>query len=218
MRFFELAFLSSISPQTLAVVLYLLGGKKGLKHSWLFVGGALFTSMVAGAVVAVGLADTGIHLSGLTSGHRMPGAYIVAGVVLLLFAGYVLWWHQRARSHHKKKDRERDSRRLERMVQSSWVALGVGLIFGFPGPGYALALAETSGHAPGFTIATVVIFSVISYSWGWIPIVWFMFDKDRAVRVLTGLRTGVAKHHIAIIVLVLAAVGLYLLLLGLLTL
>jgi len=218
MRFFELAFLSSISPQTLAVVLYLLGGKKGLKHSWLFVGGALFTSLVAGTVVAVGLADTGIHLSGLTSGHRMPGAYITAGLVLLLFAGYVLWWHERARSHRKKKDRASDSRRLERMVESSWVALGVGLIFGFPGPGYALALAETSGHAMGFTMATVVIFSVISYSWGWIPIVWFMFDQNRAVRVLTRFRTGVAKHHIAIIVSVLAVVGLYLLILGLLTL
>jgi hypothetical protein len=45
-----------------------------------------------------------------------------------------------------------------------------------------------------------------------------MLDKDRAVRVLTGLRTGVAKHHIAIIVSVLAAVGLYLLVIGLLTL
>ena len=218
MRFFELAFLSSISPQTLAVVLYLLGGKKGLKHSWLFVGGALFTSLVAGTIVAVGLADTGIHLSGLTSGHRMPGAYITAGLVLLLFAGYVLWWHERARSHRKKKDRASDSKRLERMVESSWVALGVGLIFGFPGPGYAIALAETRGHAMGFTMATVVIFSVISYSWGWIPIVWFMFDQSRAVRVLTRFRTGVAKHHIAIIVSVLAVVGLYLLILGLLTL
>ena len=115
MRFFELALLSSISPQTLAVVLYLLGGKKGLKHSWLFVGGTLITSLLAGTIVAAGLADTGIHLSGLTSGRRMPGAYIVAGPLLLLFARHVFWWAARGRSPHNKKDTAGDSRGGERV-------------------------------------------------------------------------------------------------------
>ena len=217
MQFFELALLSSISPQTLAVVLFLLGGKKGLKHAWLFVGGTLFTSVVAGLVVAIGLGDLGIHLNGLGNGHRFPGIYIGLGVLLMLFAAYVLARHLRARSRPRKHDRTREEQRLNHMVASSWVALGVGLIFGMPGPGYALALAETSGRGMLFTVGTVLVFSVISYSWGWIPNVWFMCDRQRAVRRLTAFRAAIAKHDIAIIVTVLMIIGLYLTVVGIAT-
>ena len=217
MYFFELALLSSISPQTLAVVLFLLGGRNGLKHAWLFVGGTLFTSVVAGLVVAVGIGDLGIHMNGLGNGHKFPGVYITLGLLLIGFAAYVLVRHLRARSRPKKKDRTREDRRLNHMVESSWVALGVGLVFGMPGPGYALALAETSGRGMAFTLGTVLVFSVISYSWGWIPNVWFMCDRQRAVRRLTAFRAAIAKHDIAIIVTVLTVIGLYLTIVGIVT-
>lgn len=217
MHFFELALLSSISPQTLAVTLFLLGGKQGLKHAWLFVGGTLFTSVVAGLVVAAGLGDLGIHLNGVGGGTKFPGIYITLGVLVLLFAAYVWWRHLRARLKPHKKDRSRENRRLNRMVESSWVALGVGLVFGMPGVGYALALAEVSGHGWGFIVGAVLVFSAISYSWGWIPNVWFMLDRERAVRVLTRFRAAIAKHDIAIITVVLMVVGLYLLIFGLVT-
>ena len=55
MGFFELALISSVSPQTLAVVLYLLGGTRGLRHAWLFVAGTLLTSLASGALVAYGI-------------------------------------------------------------------------------------------------------------------------------------------------------------------
>lgn len=217
MHFFELALLSSISPQTLAITLFLLGGKQGLKHAWLFMGGTLLTSVVTGLAVAAGIGDLGIHVGGAGGGHRFPGIYIGLGVVVLLFAGYVWWRHVRARSHPKKKDRTREDRRLNHMVESSWVAFGVGLVFGMPGVFYALALAESSGHGAFFTLCTVLVFSAISYSWGWIPNLWYMFDRDRAVRVLTRFRAAIAKHDIAIITVVLLIVGVYLVIFGLVT-
>jgi len=216
-HFFELAALSSISPQTLAVTLFLLGGRQGLKHAWLFVGGTLFTSIVAGLVVSAGIGDLGIHLSGVGGGRRFPGIYIGLGVVVLLFAAYVWWRHTRARLNPHTKDRTRENRRLNHMVESSWVALGVGLVFGMPGVGYALALAEVSGHSWGFILGAVLVFSAISYSWGWIPSVWYMLDRDRAVRILTRFRAAIAKHDIAIVTVVLVIVGLYLLVFGLVT-
>ena len=63
----------------------------------------------------------------------------------------------------------------------------------------------------------MLVFSAISYSWGWIPNVWFMLDRDRAVRVLTRFRAAIAKHDIAIITAALMVVGLYLLIFGLVT-
>lgn len=217
MHFFELAAISSVSPQTLAVTLFLLGGNRGLKHAWLFVGGTLFTSVVAGLVVSAGIGDLGIHVGGAGGGKQFPGIYIGLGVLMLLFAGYVWWRHVRARLNPHPKDRTRAERRLNHMVESSWVSLGVGLIFGMPGVAYALALAELSGHSWGFMLAAVLVFSVISYSWGWIPNVWFMLDRDRALRVLTRFRTAIAKHDIAIITVVLVIAGLYLLIFGIVT-
>ena len=216
MGFFELALISSVSPQTLAVVLYLLGGTRGLRHAWLFVSGVMLTSGVSGLLVAVGIGDLGIHVDGLGGGRHFPAVYIAGGVLLVLFAGYVLWRHLRARAHPRAHDRRRAEQRLEHMVESSRVSFGVGLIFGLPGVWYALALAETSGHSVLFTVATVLVFSAISYSWGWGPIVWFMADRARALRLLTALRAAVGRHRIAIVVTVLVLVGAYLIVLGVL--
>ena len=218
MGFFELALISSVSPQTLAVVLYLLGGTRGLRHAWLFVSGTLITSLASGALVAYGIVDLGIHPAGLGDGMHFPVVYITAGVLLLLFAAYVLWRHVHARTRPREHDRAREDARLERMVESSKVSFVVGLIFGLPGVWYALALVETTGHGVGFTIATIVVFSLISYSWGWIPILWFMADHQRALRMLTALRAAAGRHRIAIIVTVLVLVAAYLIVLGVLTL
>ncbi len=218
MSVLKLAFLSSISPQTLAVVLYLLGGKRGAKHASLFVGGTLITSFVAGIAVTQGLADTGIHVDSVGGGRHLPGVYVGFGIALLLFAGYVLWRSHRAEAHRHHRDREKESRRLDRMVESSYICLGVGLIFGVPGPGYALVLAEAAGTPFGHMLLVVTAFSLISYSWGWIPVLWYMVDRDRALRRLQALRAGVSRHRIALIVSVLALVGTYLVVLGVLTL
>lgn len=217
MNVLEFAFLSSISPQTLAVVLYLLGGKRGAKHASLFVSGTLITSFVAGIAVTQGLADTGIHVGSIGGGRHFPGIYLGFGTALLLFAGYVLWRSHRAEAHHHHTDREKDSRRLDRMVESSYACLGVGLVFGVPGPGYALVLAETAGNPLGHVLLVVTVFSLISYSWGWIPVLWYMLDRDRAMRRLQALRAGATRHRIALIVSVLSIVGAYLVVMGVLT-
>lgn len=218
MGFFELALISSVSPQTLAVVLFLLGGTRGLRHAWLFVTGTLITSLVSGGLVAYGIVDLGIRPSGLGDGMRFPAVYITGGVLLLLFAAYILWRHVHARTRPREHDRKREDARLDRMVESSKVSFAVGLLFGLPGVWYALALVETTGHGAWFTLATIVVFSLISYSWGWIPILWFMADRQRALRRLTALRAAADRHHIAIIVTVLVLVGAYLIVLGVLTL
>lgn len=217
MGFTELALLSSISPQTLAVVLYLLGGRRGLRHAWLFVAGLLLMSIASGVLVAVGMVDLGIHLDGLGGGRRFPTVYLVGGILLVLFAAYVLVRHARARTLLARPDRAREERRLERMVESSWVSFGVGLVFGLPGVWYALALAEASGDGSGRTLAAVLVFSVISYAWAWIPVLWFMADHQRALRLLTRLRAAVGRHRIAIVVTVMLLVGGYLIVLGILT-
>ncbi|MFM8828081.1 MAG: GAP family protein [Actinomycetota bacterium] len=218
MGFFELALISSVSPQTLAVVLYLLGGTRGLRHAWLFVAGLLITSVTSGALVAYGIVDLGIRPTGLGDGRRFPAVYITAGILLLLFAGYVLWRHLHARSRPREHDRRKEDARLERMVESSKVSFAVGLLFGLPGVWYALALVETTGHGAWYTAATIVVFSLISSAWAWIPILWFMADHQRALRMLTALRTAAGRHRIAIIVAVLVLVGTYLIVLGVLTL
>ena len=218
MSFFELALISSISPQTLAVVLYLLGGTRGLRHAWLFVTGTLLTSLVSGGLVAYGIVDLGIRPTGLGNGRHFPVVYMAAGALLVAFAGYILWRHVHARTRPHKHDRAREEARLDRMVESSKVSFAVGLIFGLPGVWYALALVETTGNGIGFTVATIVVFSLISYSWGWIPILWFMADRQRALRMLTALRAAAGRHRIAIVVTVLVLVGAYLMVLGVLTL
>lgn len=215
--FLALALLSSIAPQTLAVSLYLLGGRHGVRHAWLFVTGLMLTSLGAGVLVAIGMGDLGIHVGDIGHGRRFPAVYITLGILALLFAGYVLWRHIRARSHPRHAERERDERRLDRMVESSWVAFGVGLMFGMPGVPYALALAEATGSGAAHMLWVIVGFSLITNSWGWIPCVWFMFDRERALRRLTALRASVARHHVAIIVTVLALVGIYLVIFGIVT-
>ncbi len=218
MGFFELALISSVSPQTLAVVLFLLGGTRGLRHASLFVGGTLIASLASGALVAYGIVDLGIRPTGLGDGRRFPVIYMLAGALLVAFAAYVLWRHVHARTRRHVRDRSREEARLERMVESSRVSFAVGLLFGLPGVWYALALVETTGHGPAFTAMTILVFSVISYSWGWIPILWYVADRDRALRALTAMRATVGRHRMAIVVTVLLLVGAYLIILGVLTL
>ncbi len=217
MGFFELALVSSVSPQTLAVVLFLLSGNRGVRHAWIFTSGTLITSVASGLLVATGIGDLGIHLDGFGNGRHFPTADLVGGSVLIAFAAYVVWRHLSARSHPRHADHAREERRLARMVESSRVSFVVGLIFGLPGIWYALALAETNDHGAALTLAVVLVFSAISYSWAWGPILWFMVDGERALRLLAGLRSAVGRHRIAIVVGVLVLVGVYLVVLGVLT-
>ena len=195
----------------------MLGGRNGLRNTWVFIGGEVFTSLVSGAAVALGIADLGIHVGSIGGGAKFPGIYIGAGALLLVAAAWVLWRSRHPRARRHEHDRHQAEQRLERMAESWKVALGVGLVFGLPSPWFALALAKTSGHGAGYTALTVLVFTVIAYSWGWIPAVWFMFDRARAVRLLTGMRSAVGRHRIAIIVAVLAAVGGYFIAFGVIT-
>ncbi len=60
------------------------------------------------------------------------------------------------------------------------MAVGVGLTLGCPEPGVSLSLAQTTGHAARFTLATVVDINLTSSSWEWVPTVWFIRDPQRA--------------------------------------
>lgn len=211
------ALLASVSPQTLALVLYLLSGPHGLRNASVFVGAELFASTVTGALVALGIADLGIHVNGIGHGTAFPGVYIGAGVLLLGCAAWVLWRSRHPRPSRHEHTREEAEARLERIAASWKAALGVGLVFGLPSVWLAYALAKTSGHGPWWTTLSLVVFTAIAYSWGWLTILWYVLDRDRAVRRITALRTSVGRHRIAIIVAVLAAVGAYLVGFGVVT-
>lgn len=221
MAFVGLALLASISPQTLAAVLYLLGGPHGVRNTWAFLGGEMITSVVSGALVAVGIADLGISASGIGHGRKFPIAYITFGILLLAMAAWVLWRGRHPREIRRLRRRGHDPRkaeaRLERMSASWRVALGVGILFGLPSGWLALALAEIAGHGVIYTGLSLVLFTVIAYSWGWIPMLWFLLDRERAVRRLAALRAWVVRHHVAIITAVLSAVGAYLIAFGVIT-
>lgn len=212
-----LALLASVSPQTLALVLYLLGGPHGLRNASVFVSAELFASMVSGALVALGIADLGIHVNGIGHGSTFPGVYIAGGVLLLGCAAWVLWRSRHPRPSRHERTREEAEARLERMAASWKAALGVGLVFGLPSVWLAYALAKTSGHGPWWTALALLVFTAIAYSWGWLTILWYVLDRDRAVRRITALREAVGRHRIALIVAVLSAVGAYLIGFGVVT-
>lgn len=217
LNYLELLLWCSVSPQTLAVSLYLLGGNRGLRHAWIFVSGSLASSIGAGIVVAVGMGDLGIHIGRTGGGDRFPWAYITGGVLLIGFAGYVVWRHIRARSRPRHRDRARAERRLERMVDSSWVAFGVGLMFGFPGVPYALGLAKATDGSAWFMLGLIIVFSLVTTCWGWIPCLWCMAQPRKAVRRLQALRAAVGRHRVAIIAAILLIVGMYMVIFGIVT-
>ncbi len=215
--FFLLALWSAVAPQTLAVELYLLGGEKGLRRGWTFVAGLMFTSLVAGALVAWGMGDLGIHVGQIGGGRRFPVAYMVIGALLIAFAVYIVWRHVRADTRPTRAARVKESSRLDHLVGSGWVALGVGLLFGMPGIPYALALAGAEDRPPIIMAAAIVVFSIITNVCGWAPAVWCSISGQKALGRLASLRAAAGRHHVVIIAAVLAVVGAYLVVFGIVT-
>jgi hypothetical protein len=206
-----LALASAVRPSTsLAAVYDLMGAKRPRPLLLAFVAGGALFSVAVGVLVVVAL--DGVELPGGDSTF-VDVVDVVAGVAALGFASGVRSGRA-ARRFRNRRPREEPSR-VERMLRepSPWVAAAVGAATHVPGLFYLVALNSIAATRSGLGEATVAVL-VYNVIWFAVPIAACVAAKRRPVEahdLIDHVNDWVREHEEAILALLFAAVGAYLL-------
>jgi hypothetical protein len=173
-------------------------------------------------VIVLALGRSGLRVN--QNGSASPGIEIAAGVVLLAIAAAVgSGLTDRLRSKRSKKHHDQDAKRRPSLTDrlrgsdSLWLAWLAGAAYSVPGAYYLAGLALLIKLDAGTTtdIIAVLAFNLVMFTLLELPILGFVFAPDRTRAFVGRLDNWLGRHSRTIVTVVSGAIGLYLLIAGL---
>jgi hypothetical protein len=209
-----LALASAFWPTLILVVVVALRLEHPIRILVFFVAGALLTTISIGLAIVFALDGSSLA----TGSNRSFGAgvYLVAGLLSLL-AGGALWWSGR-RPRKPKPPRTQPSLAERSIERGAPVAFAAGVVLNIiPGTFPFVALLEIAKLDVGDAakVGAVVVFYVIMLAFAEVPIVAYLVAPERTITATNAFNDWLSRNGRNVAALVLAAVGLYLVVRGL---
>jgi hypothetical protein len=198
-----LALISSLYPLGLAALLLLLEAPRPRPRSIVFFLGAALCTLGIGLPVVFVLRGAGLRESGNESARY--GLRLAIGVLLLVAA-----WVVAHRAPRPKKEGDERSRITRAVAGSGLVAVFlVGVAMYTPSPTYltALQVVGTTNMSTGATVGWVVLVVFLVLLTIEVPIVVFLFAPGWATRQLGAVNTWLKRNGRSLLIVVLAALG-----------
>jgi Sap, sulfolipid-1-addressing protein len=214
--FIGLSLTAMLNPTLLAAVtvMMLLPEPKRLMLGYLL--GSYLTSISVGLLIAFSLHGSSTVESGRTT--FSPAEDLVFGAIALI-VGLVLRSELGEERRQRKKESEKESW-PERMLGrgSPKIAFAVGALLSFPGASYLVALNRLVhlDPGPGATVFLVVLFCVIQTVFLEVPLVGYALSPERTEERVAAFRDWMARKGRRTAAAGAVAIGLLLLLRGLL--
>jgi len=217
-----LAIGSAFYPLGLAAVLVILATPRPLRM--------LVGYLIGGALVSVGIgliALVVIGQSGWVEGTQptlTPALELAMGALALLLAYAVATGRaQQMRDRRKKTPTEPSGPSWSDRVLSrgsGLVAFFVGMVMSLPSVYYIAALPYISENfsGAGTQVALVLLFNVIQFAFVEVPIVGYLVAPERTTHLVERFIGGVKAHAQQVAVIVVAAIGVYMVIEGLVSL
>jgi hypothetical protein len=208
-------------PALLAVVLVAIRSRHPQKLLAAFLAGGLLSAISVGLTIVFSLQGASVDSSSSSGGD--PALYLVVGV-LSLIAAYVVYRKKLLGKHPKKPAEEMDTDkkpdRLERALdKGAPYAFVAGIVLcAFPGLSALVALKDIAqlGYATSATVAVTIGFFVIMFAFIEIPLVGFAVVPERATATTLQFNRWLDAHMNRLAVGVLAGLGVFLIVRGLL--
>ena len=209
-----LALASMFWPTLIVIVVLALRVSHPVKILFWFLVGGLLTTVSVGIAVVFALQGASF-MSGSTPTID-PVVYITTGLLSLL-AAFVLLRHQ-GRSHEKSpapaKDPKSKPPLTQRVVESgASVAFVSGIVLNIvPGTFPLVALKDIAqlDASNAAKVATIVVFYVIMFAFIEVPIVAYQFAPERTTASVNEFNAWLGRNGRRVAAYVLATVGLYL--------
>ncbi len=206
---FTLALAGSIYPPAVAALIAI-GRGPGMRPRLIsFVLAAMATTYAVGLLMLIALVQlgiTGIH-------HRTPGAalQLAVGVALVGLAIYVRTRPARPRDPGKRS-------RIDRYLQSSRLAFVLGVtLYLLPSPQYIGAVGSVAGAnmGKGSELIALAVIVVLMLWMVELPMLMLLVAPERGTRTLEAVNGWFAGRGRTMLVVLLAAIGCYLVVNGL---
>lgn len=209
-----LAVASAFWPTLILVVVVALRLEHPTRILLFFVAGALLTTISIGLAIVFSLDGTTVAARSNHSGRA--AVYLVAGALSLLAAA-ALWWSG-ARPRKPKPPRTQPSLAERWVERGAPVAFAAGVVLNiFPGTFPFVALVDIARLEVGDVakVATVVVFYVIMLAFAEVPIVAYVVAPERTVAATNAFNAWLSRNGRRVAAGVLAVVGAYLVVRGL---
>lgn len=209
-----LAVASAFWPTLILVVVVALRLEHPTRILVFFVAGALLTTISIGLAIVFALDGTSVA----TGSNRSldAGIYLVVGVLSLLAAGAL--WQSGRRPRKPKPPRTRPSLAERSIERGAPVAFATGVVLNIiPGTFPFVALVDIAKLDVGNAskVAAVVVFYVIMLAFAEVPIVAYLVAPERTIAATNAFNDWLSRNGRSVAAVALAAVGLYLVVRGL---
>ena len=209
-----LAVASAFWPTLILVVVVALRLEHPIRILVFFVAGALLTTISIGVTIVFTLGGTTLA-SG--SNHSVDAAaYLVVGLLSLLAAGAL--WRIGGRPRKPKPPRTKPSFAERSVERGAPVEFAAGIVLNIiPGTFPFIALLDIArlDVSNAAKVATVVVFYVIMLAFAEVPIVAYLVAPERTIEATNAFNAWLSRNGRRVAAGVLAAVGLYLVVRGL---
>jgi hypothetical protein len=197
------ALLAALSPGAIVVVTAYLGSETPRRTVLFFLFGALVTTVAAGIVILVAL-----HAGGLNHPRqRQPRYGLRLGIgVIALSASIAL-----ARRGPRPPDPNKKPGLMKRLLSRPGpiTAIIAGMIIFVPSAAFIAAIQAigTARASTGMVAGALALVVVIDVMFAWVPLVLHLLAPDATARRLRALHGWLSAHGHAVVVAVLALVG-----------
>ncbi|HET7555422.1 MAG TPA: GAP family protein [Gaiellaceae bacterium] len=209
-----LAVASAFWPTLIVVVVVALRLDHPIRILVFFVAGALLTTISIGLAIVFALDGTSVASGSNRS--VSAGIYLVAGALSILAAGAL--WRYGGRPREPKPPRTQPSLAERSIERGAPVAFAAGVVLNIiPGTFPFVALVDIAKLDVGDAakVAAVVVFYVIMLAFAEVPIVAYAIAPERTIAATTAFNEWLARNGRRVAAVVLAAVGAYLVVRGL---
>jgi hypothetical protein len=209
-----LAVASAFWPTLILVVVLALRLEHPIRILVFFVAGALLTTISIGLAIVFTLEGTTL---GSGSSQTLDAwIYLVVGLLSLLAGGAL--WRSGGRPRKPKPPKTKPSLAERSVERGAPVAFAAGIVLNIiPGTFPFVALLDIArlDVSDGAKVAAVVVFYVIMLSFAEIPIVAYLIAPERTIAATNAFNAWLSRNGRRVAAGVLAAVGLYLVVRGL---
>jgi hypothetical protein len=209
---FLLGVAASFWPLLIVIVIAALRTPQPARLLAAFLAGGLLTTVVIGVVLVNVLERTSIGTEQRSSAR--PVVDIVAGVLCLAGAAALEWRRRHAGPATATKSNGRD---VDRYLRSTALAFGAGIVLNlFPGfvPFVALTDIAAGSYTNAAEVALVLFFYVVMFAFVEVPLVAYGFAPRRTADATARFNLWLDRNGRRLAVGVLAAIGVYLIVRG----